>query len=181
MARFGMVIDTRLCIGCQDCVAACNAENGVPPGERRVRVRTDAKGTFPKVVVTFFSERCNHCDKPACVTVCPTGASHVAEPGRTVQIDAEKCIGCALCVPACPYGARFMNERNEGKADKCDFCAHRVKEGKEPACAAVCPMRAIAFGDLDDPKSRASALLASRKHMVLKPERGTGPRVHYLI
>lgn len=181
MARFGMVIDTRLCIGCQDCVAACNAENGVPPGERRVRVRAEEKGTFPKVTLTFFSERCNHCDNPPCVKVCPTAASHVSELGRTVQIDAEKCIGCALCVPACPYGARFMNERKEGKADKCDFCAHRLRQGEEPACAAVCPTRAIAFGDLDDPASAVARLLKARRHIVLKPERGTRPRVHYLV
>jgi Fe-S-cluster-containing dehydrogenase component len=181
VARFGMVIDTRQCIGCQDCVVACNIENGVPPGQRRARVRAEVKGTFPKLAMTFFSERCNHCDKAPCIEVCPTGASHVSEVGRTVQIDAGKCIACALCIPACPYGARFMNELKDGKAEKCDFCLHRLKEGKEPACAAVCPARAIAFGDLDDPKSTVSRLLKARKSTVLKPEKGTRPRVHYLI
>ena len=180
MARYGMVVDTRQCIGCEDCVVACNVENDVPPGQRRDRVRPQLEGRFPDLKLTFFSERCNHCDNPPCVAVCPTQASHVAEPGRTVQIDYEKCIKCQLCLQACPYGARFMNELKEGKADKCTFCAHRLAEGKDPACVAVCPARAMSFGDLDDPASRVSELLRTRSHQVLKPEAGTKPRVFYL-
>lgn len=181
MARYGMVIDTRLCIGCEDCVVACNVENNVPSGKRRDRVRAEEQGRFPAITLRFFSERCNHCDNPPCVEVCPTQASHVSDLGRTVQVDYEKCIKCELCIGACPYGARFMNELNEGKADKCTFCAHRLKEGKDPACVSVCPTRAMAFGDLDDPKSGVGALLRKRKHQVLKPEAGTRPRIHYLV
>jgi Fe-S-cluster-containing dehydrogenase component len=181
MARFGMVIDTRQCIGCQDCVVACNIENNVPPGQRRNRVRTEVKGRFPELAMTFYSERCNHCDEPPCVPVCPVGASHVSAYGKTVQIHYDKCIKCGLCVEACPYQARFMNELRDGTADKCTFCVHRLKEGKQPACAAVCPTKAIFFGDLDNPKSQLNALLRARKHEVLKPEKGTKPRIYYLV
>lgn len=180
MARLGMVIDTRQCIGCQDCVVACNIENNVPPGKRRDWVRTEVKGRFPELKVTFFSERCNHCDTPPCVPVCPVGASHVSDLGKTVQIHYEKCIKCGLCIKACPYEARFLNELNDGAADKCTFCAHRLMEGKDPACVSVCPTRAMFFGDLDDPQSTVNELLRSRKHQVLKPELGTKPRIHYL-
>jgi Fe-S-cluster-containing dehydrogenase component len=176
-----MVIDTRLCIGCEDCVVACNIENDVPQGRRRSRVRSEVKGRFPKLALTFFSERCNHCDNPPCVKVCPTGASYVSDVGKTVQIDSAKCVKCELCLSACPYGARFMNVNLGGVADKCSFCAHRLKEGKEPACVAVCPMRAMVFGDLDDPKSRVTELLRTRKAQVLKPAAGTKPRVYYLV
>jgi Fe-S-cluster-containing dehydrogenase component len=176
-----MAIDTRQCIGCQDCVVACNVENNVPPGKRRNWVRTEVAGRFPDLKLTFFSERCNHCDEPPCVPVCPVGASHVSDLGKTTQIHYDKCIKCGLCIPACPYNARFMNELNDGTADKCTFCTHRLKLGQEPACAAVCPTRAIHFGDLDDPKSKLNALLASRKHEVLKPGLGTRPRVYYLV
>jgi Fe-S-cluster-containing dehydrogenase component len=180
MARFGMVIDTRQCIGCQACVVACNIENNVPPGKRRDWVRTEVMGRFPDLKMTFFSERCNHCDNPPCVPVCPVGASHVSDFGKTVQIHEDKCIKCGLCIPACPYGARFLNEMKDNTADKCTFCVHRVKEGKDPACVSVCPARAMFFGDLDNPKSEVSQLLRTRKHEVLKPEKGTRPRVYYL-
>jgi Fe-S-cluster-containing dehydrogenase component len=176
-----MVIDTRLCMGCEDCVVACNIENNVPAGKRRTRVRAEVTGKFPKIAMSFFSERCNHCDNPPCVKVCPTGASYISEVGKTVQIDYAKCIKCELCLQACPYEARFMNVNREGKADKCTFCVHRLKEGKEPACVSVCPARAIAFGDLDDPKSRVRKLLRTRKPTVLKPSSGTKPRVYYLL
>ncbi|MEW6689143.1 MAG: 4Fe-4S dicluster domain-containing protein [Pseudomonadota bacterium] len=181
MARFGMVIDTRQCIGCQDCVVACNIENNVPPGKRRGWVRTEVQGRFPDLSMRFYSERCNHCDEPPCVPVCPVGASHVSSLGKTVQIHYDKCIKCGLCVEACPYQARFMNELRDGTADKCTFCAHRLKEGKEPACAAVCPTKAIFFGDLDNPRSKLNELLRTRKHEVLKPDKGTKPRIYYLV
>jgi Fe-S-cluster-containing dehydrogenase component len=124
------------------------------------------------------TERCNHCDNPPCVTCCPTGASHVEDFGRTVQVTAGKCIGCKACIAACPYDARFVHP--EGYVDKCTFCLHRVKEGKDPACVSVCPTHCMVFGDLDDPKSQIKQLLAMRKHHSLLPEAGTRPRIFYL-
>ncbi len=183
MSRLGMVIDTKLCIGCEDCVAACNIENDVPAGQRRCKVTSETSGRFPKLALAFFSQRCNQCDEPPCVSVCPTGASHVsALPalGRTVQITASKCIKCAACVDACPYDARFINPARQGVADKCDFCAKRLLKGQAPACASVCPTQAIAFGDLDDPASRVAQLLKNRRAAPLGAGFGTRPRIYYL-
>jgi Fe-S-cluster-containing dehydrogenase component len=173
-----MVIDTKLCVGCNDCVAACNAENDVPPGAWRDWIVTEVRGEFPHLAMEIRSERCNHCDNPPCVSCCPTGASHVEPLGRTVQVDASLCIGCKACIASCPYGARYVHPK--GYVDKCTFCAHRVTEGLDPACAAVCPTRCISFGDLDDPASHVSELLRTRRHRTLLPEAGTRPRVFYL-
>jgi Fe-S-cluster-containing dehydrogenase component len=178
MARFGMVIDTRKCVGCMDCVVACATENDVPTGYCRDWIATDVRGTFPNLTMEIRSERCNHCDNPPCVACCPTGASHVEDFGRTAQVTANKCIGCKACISACPYGARYVHP--EGYVDKCTFCMHRVKEGLDPACVAVCPTHCMAFGDLDDPKSNVATLLRTRKHHTLLPEAGTKPRVFYL-
>jgi Fe-S-cluster-containing dehydrogenase component len=178
MARYGMVIDTKLCVGCNDCVAACNAENDVPPGAWRDWITTEVRGEFPHLSMEFRSERCNHCENPPCVHACPTGASHVSDLGGIVMVDHGRCIGCKACVVACPYGARYIHP--DGYADKCTFCHHRVKEGKDPACVAVCPTRAMTFGDLDDPASTVRWQLGARRWHTLLPEAGTRPRVFYL-
>lgn len=124
------------------------------------------------------SERCNMCDNPPCVYCCPTGASHVEDFGQLVQIDADKCIGCKACLAACPYGARYTHP--EGYADKCTFCVHRLKEGKQPACVSVCPTRCMYFGDLDDAHSEVNRLLKARAHKSLLDEAGTRPRIFFL-
>ncbi len=178
MARYGMVIDTRKCVGCMDCVVACKTENEVPEGVSRDWVTYQATGTFPTPHLEIRSERCNHCDRPPCVSCCPTGASHVEEPGHVVLVTPDMCVGCKACLAACPYDARFVHP--EGYADKCTFCIHRVKQGLDPACVSVCPTRCMHFGDLDDPKSEVNRLLASRKWHALLPEAGTKPRVFYL-
>src|SRR5574341_1568640 len=175
MARLGMVIDTRRCVGCMDCVVACKTENGVLEGFNREWITRRLEGSFPTLTLEIRSERCNHCDDPPCVSCCPTGASHVEPFGRTVQITKELCIGCKACLASCPYDARFIHP--EGYADKCTFCLHRVREGLLPACVAVCPTRCMHFGDLDDPHSEVSRLLASRRWHTLAPEAGTGARV----
>jgi len=173
-----MVIDTVRCVGCMDCVVACKTENQVPEGFNRDWIAYDVTGTFPTLHMEIRSERCNHCDSPPCVYCCPTGASHVHDVGGVVLVDADKCIGCKGCIAACPYGARFIHP--DGYADKCTFCIHRVEQGLDPACVAVCPTHCMHFGDLDDPNSAVSTLLASRNHHVLMPEAGTKPRIFYL-
>ncbi len=179
MARYGMVIDTRRCVGCMDCVVACKTENQVPEGFNRDWVTAETTGRYPSPHLDIRSERCNHCDRPPCVGCCPTGASHVELPGHVVLVTPEKCIGCKACLASCPYDARFVHP--DGYADKCTFCLHRVKEGLDPACVSVCPTRCMTFGDLDDPDSEASRLLASRRHYALKPSAATQPRIHYLV
>ena len=178
MARYGMAIDTRRCVGCMDCVVACKTENGVPDGCTRDWIADETAGTFPNLRLEIRSERCNHCDNPPCVTCCPTGASHVEEPGGIVLVTPGKCIGCKACIASCPYDARYVHP--DGYVDKCTFCAHRVKEGLDPACVSVCPSHCMAFGDLDDPNSEVSRLIAARGNHPLLPEAGTGPRIFYL-
>ncbi|MCU0256109.1 MAG: 4Fe-4S dicluster domain-containing protein [Vicinamibacterales bacterium] len=178
MARLGMVIDTRQCVGCMDCVVACKTENDVPDGFCRDWISQRVQGRMPDLHLTITSERCNHCDNPPCVTCCPTGASHVHDYGQVVLVAHDKCIGCKACLASCPYGARFIHP--EGYADKCTFCIHRVEQGELPACVAVCPTHAMHFGDLDDPQSEVSRLIATRRHFVLKPDAGTQPRIYYL-
>jgi Fe-S-cluster-containing dehydrogenase component len=178
MARLGMVIDTRKCVGCMDCVVACTTENEVPEGYCRDWIVEEVTGAQADFQMEIRSERCNHCDNPPCVWCCPTGASHIEDFGKVVLVHHDLCIGCKACLAACPYDARFIHP--DGYADKCTFCVHRVKEGLDPACVAVCPTRCMEFGDLDDPNSTVSRLLRSRRHRALLPAAGTGPRIFFL-
>jgi Fe-S-cluster-containing dehydrogenase component len=178
MARYAMAIDTRRCVGCMDCVVACKTENQVPDGCTRDWITEEARGVFPHLRLEIRSERCNHCDNPPCVSCCPTGASHVQQPGAVVLVTANKCIGCKACIASCPYDARYVHP--DGYVDKCTFCSHRVREGFDPACVSVCPAHAMTFGDLDDPNGDVRRLLDSRGSHELLTEAGTGPRVFYL-
>ncbi|MDQ7006871.1 MAG: 4Fe-4S dicluster domain-containing protein [Acidobacteriota bacterium] len=177
--QYGMVIDARSCLDCKACVVACKAENGVPPGASRDWVHHTLEGVFPELRAVIEPGQCNHCSEAPCVDVCPTGASHFAEGGM-VQITREECIGCQLCMEACPYGARYYDEQAE-KVDKCSFCRHRVEQGLEPACVVTCPTKVRVFGDLNDPSSAAARLLATRRTVVPKPEAQTRPNNHYIV
>ena len=95
------------------------------------------------------------------------------------MVTADECTGCKACIASCPYDARFVHP--EGYIDKCTFCIHRVREGNDPACVAVCPTHAMIFGDIDNPQSHLSKLLEIRNHKTLIPEAGTSPRVYYLL
>ena len=88
--RFGMVIDTRKCVGCMDCVVVCKTENDVPEGYCRDWITTEVRGTYPTIAMEVRSERCNHCDNPPCVSCCPTGASHVEPFGQVVHVIGSK-------------------------------------------------------------------------------------------
>lgn len=178
MPRYVMVIDQSRCVGCMACVVACKRENDVPAEHYRTRVVEMVRGEFPRLRSEMRSELCNHCDRPPCVNICPTGASHKEADG-TVQINRRKCVGCKACITACPYDARYINEEH-GYADKCSFCQHRLKEGKEPACVATCIGRSRMFGDLDDPNSEVSKILRENSWRVLKQEVGTKPNVYYI-
>ena len=174
--RYAMAIDLRLCMGCAGCVAACMSENE-SFGYSRCRVVEEVRGSWPQPSMLAFSERCNHCGEPACVPVCPTGASRRG-PDGLVLIDQSLCTGCKACSAACPYNARFLNR--EGVASKCDFCKALVTRGEEPFCVSQCPVEAMTFGDLNDPESRIRKLLAARRARVRKPQTGLRPHVFYL-
>ena len=176
--RYGMLIDTRRCVGCHACSVSCRSENNVPEGKHRSWVEYTEKGTFPNASLNFLPRLCNQCSDPQCVSVCPTNATHIRDDG-IITVDADVCIGCKYCLQACPYDARFINPET-GAADKCDFCVDRLEHGREPACVATCFNRARIFGDLNDPDSTISRMVASNAVSVLRPEMGTLPNVFYI-
>ena len=175
--RYAMTMDTKRCVGCHACVYACKAENDLPELGYRDWIEVETRGSFPSLTQQIRSERCKQCEHPPCVSACPTGASHVNE-GGTVLVTDHKCTGCKACIASCPYDARYVHE--DGYVDKCTFCLHRVRQGRLPACVTVCPTKALVFGDLNDPDSEISKLLARRKHEVKEPERGLEPHLYYL-
>ncbi len=177
--QYGMVIDTRRCIGCHACSVACKAEFDVPLGYVRGYVEYVEKGDFPNVRRSFLPRLCNHCTKPHCVRVCPTGATYKRPQDGTVVIDQGVCIGCKYCIMACPYGARFLNPVTRF-ADKCDFCIHRVSKGEVPSCVDTCQGRARIFGDVNDPESEVAKLIATQPVTVLRRGKGTEPNVYYI-
>jgi len=132
-----------------------------------------------KVEKAFFVPKlCNQCEHPACVQVCPVGATYKTKDG-VVLIDDKRCIGCRYCVQACPYGARYFDEER-GVPDKCTWCYHRITKGLQPACVEACPVGARVFGDLRDRESRVSLFVRNNRLQVLRPESGNAPQVFYV-
>ena len=176
-SRYAMTMDTRRCVGCHACVYACKAENDLPENGFRDWITVQTKGRFPNLSQEIRSDRCNHCENLPCVSACPTGASHVGQ-GGTVLVTKHKCTGCKACIAACPYDARYVHE--DGYADKCTFCLHRVSNGQPPACVQICPTAALNFGDKSQPSSAVSQLLQKRRSKVAKGQLGLKPQLHYL-
>ncbi|HEX9208308.1 MAG TPA: 4Fe-4S dicluster domain-containing protein [Steroidobacteraceae bacterium] len=202
---YGMGVDVDKCIGCNRCVEACKAENGVPEEPfffrtwiERYEIRADGEVTVkgistltpeqrlaaqdepidPSVVRTFFVPKlCNQCAHPPCVQVCPVGATFQTKDG-VVLVDEDRCIGCRYCIQACPYGARYLNPRTR-TADKCTFCYHRITQGLLPACVEVCPTEARIFGDLRAKADRLVSFQRDNVIGVLKPDLNTEPKVRY--
>ncbi len=178
MTTFAWVIDQTSCIGCHACTTACKSENDVPLGVNRTWVKYVETGTFPTTRRQMAVLRCNHCAEPPCVEICPTGAMF-QRPDGMVDFDTGRCIACKACLQACPYDAIYIDPEDH-VAEKCNFCSHRVDRGLLPACVVVCPTESLVFGDLDDPTSRASRLVATRPTTVRRPEQGTRPKTFYI-
>lgn len=176
--RWAMLIDLRKCIGCQACTVACKFENNVPEGHFRTWVPDVELGTFPHVRRAFLPRLCNHCERPSCIEVCPSGATWQRDDG-VVEIDHEICWGCGACVGACPYDARFIDPVTR-TADKCTFCTQRIDQGLLPACVESCVGGARQFGDLNDPESPVARAIREEPVQVLKPGTGNEPRVFYI-
>ena len=176
--KYGFVIDHRICIGCHACTVACKSEHDVPVGTFRTWVKYIEKGEYPDTRRFFSVLRCNHCEDAPCMTICPVTALFRRDNG-IVDFDGDRCIGCKSCMQACPYDALYINP-NTNTAEKCNYCAHKVEVGLEPACVIVCPEQAIIAGDMDDPESKISRLIATEQTEVRKPEAGTSPKLYYI-
>jgi len=176
--KYGFIIDNRKCIGCHACTTACKSEHDVPVGVNRTYVKQVEKGEFPDTRRIFSVMRCNHCTDAPCVTICPVEALYTREDG-IVDFDNNRCIGCKSCMQACPYDALYIDPDTHTAA-KCNYCAHRVDVGREPACVTVCPEHAIIAGDMDNPNTEISHLLARQQVKVRKPEKGTNPNLFYI-
>ncbi|HZQ95497.1 MAG TPA: 4Fe-4S dicluster domain-containing protein [Candidatus Sulfotelmatobacter sp.] len=176
--RYGFIIDNRKCIGCHACTVACKTENHVPLSVNRTWVKYVEKGTFPDTRRVFQVTRCNHCENPPCVTICPVTAMYQRKDG-IVDFSSERCIGCKACMQACPYDSIYIDP-DQGTAAKCHFCAHRTEVGLEPSCVVVCPEHAIIAGDLDAGEGEIAQLLAREPVRVRKPEQGTRPKLYYI-
>lgn len=176
--KIGFLIDHRKCIGCHACTVACKSEHEVPIGTYRTWVKYIEKGEYPDTRRFFSVLRCNHCIDAPCVTICPTTALFKRDNG-IVDFDNSRCIGCKSCMQACPYDALYINPYSN-TAEKCNFCAHRIDRGLQPACEVVCPVQAILSGDLDDPQSLISRTISTNKTSVRKPEAQTKPKLYYL-
>lgn len=176
--NFGFVIDNRKCIGCHACTVACKAEHDVPIGVNRTWVKYIEKGSYPDVSRFFSVMRCNHCADAPCVDICPVTALYIRDDG-IVDFDNNRCIGCKSCTQACPYDAIYIDPDSHTAA-KCNYCAHRIDIGLEPACVNVCPEQAIVSGDLDDAESKIARLVARHQVQARKVEKGTEPKLFYI-
>lgn len=181
--KWAIVIDSAKCIDCKACDVACKRENGVEANGRREVYRNwitskGVEGTYPNLKQRFEPAQCHHCANTPCYKVCPTSATYKNDDGL-IMMDYKRCIVCSTCIAACPYDARYVSKQKKA-IDKCTFCAHRIYTGKLPACVDTCPTVVRVFGDLNDPESEVSKILASRDYFVIKPDAGTKPNLYYL-
>lgn len=200
--KLGLLIDLDICVGCHACAVACkewndqgisaplpdsDAYGAAPDGVWFNRVHSyelEALDAQPASTV-HFPRSCLHCETPACVSVCPTGASYKRAEDGIVLINPDTCIGCKLCSWACPYGAREYSP-SEGIMKKCTLCVDRIyndsipEAQRQPACVQACPTRARGFGDFNDPDSEVSVRSRERGGMALMPELGYQPVNRYL-
>ena len=175
--KWAKVIDHTRCIGCHACTTACKSENLVPVSVTRTYVKHVDIGVFPQTRRAHQVTRCNQCAHAPCVTACPTAAMFKRTDG-IVDFDKSICIGCKACMAACPYDAIFINPEDHS-AEKCNFCAHRIDVGLEPACVVVCPTQAILIGDLNDADAYVTQIVNRESVNVRRPEKETLPKLFY--
>lgn len=205
--QYGMTIDLVKCMGCQTCATSCKLSNNLPVGNWWNRVLTiggdsidTAGGVYTSNTMQHLPLACQHCENPACTKVCPVDATYKDPETGIVLQDYDKCIGCRMCISACPYtGVRSFNweepkynfdfpvgdkdaaTHQKHTVEKCTLCANLIVKGEIPKCVTACVGKARTFGDLDDPDSEVSRLIATREWKQLLPERGTNPSVYYLV
>ena len=178
-AKWGMIIDINRCTGCQSCVIACKAQNKTAPDKFNTKVLAIEDGNYPDARVVFTPVQCNHCENPPCVPACPLNATFKL-PNGIVVTDWDLCKSYGTCVKACPYEARFLDERHDNKVDKCDFCIERLEKGLLPACVEACEANARLFGDLNSPKGEFAEYLKRRNLKVRKSELKLKTSIRYV-
>ena len=190
MKKYGMVIDVAKCTGCYNCFIACKDENceeahegytAAQPltGQFWMNHKEIERGQYPKVKISNVPFTCNQCDNPGCMLKAQDGAVYKREDGIVI-IDPVKAKGQKDIVSTCPYRVIYWNEALQ-LPQKCDMCAHLLDKGyKEPRCVEMCPTSALVFGDLNDPESEISKLVAEKKPYSLHPEYNLGESVLYL-
>ena len=200
--RWGLVIDLTKCAAdCDACMTACRNENNVAfYNDERWDIHWIRKVFVKSKTVPNNAEKpvilmCNHCDEPPCAQVCPVQATYKRDDGIVI-VDHHRCMGCRYCMVACPYNARYFNykenpdwpnkklpKRSHGVAESCNFCAHLLDEGKQPACVEACRKTgrgAMTFGDLNDPNSEISRMVATQNVTRIREDFGCEPKVYYL-
>ena len=154
--QYGFYFNGTRCIGCRTCMFACKDVHhcGTDVSYRKLfefeggSWTQEGAGWRNDTYVYHLSVACNHCDNPACVANCPTGAMHKDEETGLVSSSPSVCIGCGTCQNVCPYGAPKVGE--EGHSLKCDGCRGRVEQGKNPICVEACSLRCLEFGPIDE-------------------------------
>ncbi|AJC12128.1 MAG: 4Fe-4S dicluster domain-containing protein [Berryella intestinalis] len=164
MARYGMLINTKKCVGCFACRLACQMKNELEVKESFIHYEDVEKGKFPRVYAEVVPMQCMHCEDAPCQTVCPTHATYTTDDG-VVLVEEERCIGCKYCMAVCPYHARVQIE-STGVIEKCRFCYENGEVGK-PSCVSTCISKARIFGDLDDPESEISKAIVAHNALPL--------------
>ncbi|WP_408956478.1 DMSO/selenate family reductase complex B subunit [Natroniella sp. ANB-PHB2] len=159
--QVGFVLEQNRCMGCKACQIACKDKNNLGVGQFFREVIEVEGGNYleqgvgfkPQVYAFWANLNCNHCHKPACLSVCPVDAITKRDESGVVIIEQEQCIGCRNCEKNCPYNAPQYLKR-EKKVAKCDYCIDLVAQGEEPTCVAACPMRALQSGQFNELKKK---------------------------
>jgi formate dehydrogenase iron-sulfur subunit len=169
--HYGILTDTTLCTGCEDCVKGCKEENhlGEDMPRRWKRRIDDLSSTRYTTIVEKPGERfvrrfCRHCLEPACASACIVGALEKTPEGAVIY-DGDKCMGCRYCMMACPFGIpRYDWEAAVPYVRKCTLCYHRIVEGRKPACVEACTHDATIFGARDE------LIAEARRRIEAKPD-----------
>ena len=179
MAHKGFYFNMDACVGCRTCQVACKDKNDLPIGTIYRKVDSFETGEFPTSLLYHLTHTCNHCESPACVANCPTGAMAKREDNGAVVVDTSVCIGCGTCAESCPYDVPQIDEESN-VSSKCTMCFDRLDNDHRPWCVQACPAEARFAGDISDPESEVSKYIAEKGAVPYLEQHGTTPSVYYV-